>query len=193
MIEVLWWDEIPEKAVALLHNMIYNIRKELSAYGLETILIYEKKRYRLCMEGIVCDFWRIRKIAGLVEQGNIDSLMAEYKSFLDYWGSYLEDIDSCWAEEKRRYYDEAYKKGCFMLAEQFTRDNNPETAIKLYRNVLLLEPYSERAVERMLLLYGEQREWEKVRQCYAEFKETLERDLGIVPGDEVMAAYHQYL
>lgn len=182
LIEVLWQDEIPEKAVALLHNMIYNIRKELSAYGLETILTYENKRYRLGMEGIDCDFYQIRKIVKWVEEGNISRLMAEYKSFLDYWGSYLEDIDNCWVEAKRGYYEEIYKKGCFLLAEQFTRENNRETAIKLYQNILFVEPYSEKAVEKLLLLYGKQREWEKVQRCYREFKDTMERDLGIAPG-----------
>jgi len=193
LIEVLWQDEIPEKAVALLHNMIYNIRKELSAYGLGLILTYERKRYRLNMEGIACDFYHIRKVVGLVEEGNVSRLMMEYKSFLVYWGSYLEDIDSFWAEAKRGYYDEMYKKGCFLLAEQFTKENKRETAIKLYQNILLVEPYSEKAVEKMLLLYGEQREWEKVQRCYKEFKETLERDLGIVPGEEVLGAYHHFL
>lgn len=193
LMEVLWQDEIPEKAVALLHNMIYNIRKELSAYGMGTILIYEKKKYRIDMEGMACDFYQIKRIAGLVERGNTAPLMAEYKSFLGYWGSYLEDIDNCWAQAKRGYYDEVYKKGCFMLAEQFAKENNPETAIKLYQNILSREPYSEKAVEKMLLLYGEQREWEKVMRCYVEFKEIMERDLGIAPGEGVLRAYHRYL
>lgn len=182
--EVLWQDEIPEKAVALLHNMIYNIRKELSAYGMGTILIYEKKKYRIDMEGMACDFYQIKRIAELVERGNTAPLMAEYKSFLGYWGSYLEDIDNCWAQAKRGYYDEVYKKGCFMLAEQFAKENNPETAIKLYQNILSREPYSEKAVEKMLLLYGEQREWEKVMRCYVEFKEIMERDSGLRRGRE---------
>lgn len=188
----LWPDEIPENAVAMLHNMIYNIRKELSAYRLETMLIYENKRYRINMDEIACDFPNIGQIAEMVERKNIEGLKKEHKIFLRYWGSYLEDIDSFWAEEKRTYYDEIYKKGCWILAGQFVKENNYETALVLYKNILCLDPYSEKAVEKMLLLYGEQKNWEQIKRCYRNFEETLEKDLGILPGKEVLAAYHRY-
>lgn len=193
LIEVLWQDEIPENAVAMLHNMIYNLRKELSAYSLETILTYENKRYRLSMDGMSCDFWNICRMAKLVEGKNTVSLKKEYKSFLKYWGSYLGDIDSSWVEGRRAYYDEIFKKGCWILAEQFTKENNYEIALALYQNILLLEPYSEKAVEKILVLYGEQKRWEKLKKCYQDFTEILEKDLGIVPGEEVLEAYHHYL
>lgn len=193
LIELLWQDEIPENAVAMLHNMIYNIRKELSAYRLETILIYENRKYRLSTEKIACDFFHIKEIARLVEEKNEAGLRREHKSFLKYWGSYLEDIDSFWAEEKRAYYDEIFKKGCWMLAEQFVKENSYETALTLYKNILSIDPYSEEVVEKILLLYGEQKKWEKVKQCYSDFEKILKKDLGITPGEEVLAAYHSYL
>lgn len=193
LIEMLWQDEIPDHAVAMLHNMIYNIRKELSAYRLETILTYENRKYRLSTDEIVCDFSHIRKMAGLVEAKEAAGLRKEYRSFLQYWGTYLEDIDSPWAEEKRCYYDEMFKQGCWILAGQFAEEQDYETALTLYANILSLDPYSEKAVEKMLLLYGKQKRWEKVRQCYHNFKNILEKDLGITPGEEVLAAYHTYL
>lgn len=192
LIELLWQDEIPENAVAMLHNMIYNIRKELSAYRLETMLVYENKRYRINMEKIACDFPRIREMAGMIEGKNTEGLKKEYKTFLRYWGGYMEDIDSFWAEEKRAYYDEIYKKGCWMLAGEFVKENNYDTALALYKNILSLDPYSEKAVEKMLLLYGEQKKWEQVKQCYRNFEKILEKDLGILPGREVLAAYHRF-
>lgn len=193
LIELLWQDEIPENAVAMLHNMIYNIRKELSAYRLETMLIYENKRYRINMDGIAWDFPGIRKMAGMVEEKNREGLRKNYKIFLEYWGAYLEDIDSFWVEEKRTYYDEIYKKGCWMLAEQFVKEENYDTALVLYKNILFLDPYSEKAVEKILLLYGEQKRWEQMKQCYRNFEKTLDKDLGIMPGIEVVSAYHKFL
>lgn len=193
LIEVLWQDEIPANAVAMLHNMIYNIRKELSAYSMETILTYENKRYRLSMDGISCDVWHIQQMTELVEKKDIVNLKKEYKSFLKYWGSYLGDIDSIWVEDRRAYYDEIYKKGCWLLAGQFAGESNYETALALYENILSLEPYSENVVEKILVLYGQQRKWEKLKKCYQDFAQVLEKDLGIVPGKEVLAAYHHYL
>jgi len=193
LIEVLWQDEIPANAVAMFHNMIYNIRKELSAYSPEKILTYENKRYSLRMDRLSCDVQNVQKIAELVEKKESRQLKKRYKSFLKYWGSYLGDIDSAWADGRRAYYDEIYIKGCWMLAEQFARENKEETALTLYENILRLEPYSESAVEKILMLYGRQKRWEKLKKCYQDFEEKLKKDLGIVPGEEVLAAYHHYL
>ena len=79
------------------------------------------------------------------------------------------------------------------MAGQFAGEQEYETALTLYGNILSLDPYSEKAVEKMLLLYGKQKRWEKVKQCYHNFKNILEKDLGITPGKEVLAAYHTYL
>lgn len=81
LIEMLWQDEIPANAVAMLHNMIYNIRKELSAYSMETILTYENKRYRLGMDRISCDLKNVQKIAALVEKKDIRQLKKNTKAF----------------------------------------------------------------------------------------------------------------
>lgn len=80
-----------------------------------------------------------------------------------------------------------------MLAEQFVKEDNYDTALVLYKNILFLDPYSEKAVEKILLLYGEQKRWEQMKQCYRNFEKTLDKDLGIMPGIEVVSAYHKFL
>lgn len=193
LIELLWQEEIPENAVAMLHNMIYNIRKELSAYCLDDVLRYENKKYSLNMKEISCDFLTVDMLAAYVEKKDIMHLKEYCEYFMQYWGGYLEDIDNYWITEKREYYEEIYKKGCWLLAEAFLEEKSDAAAVKLYENILMLEPYSEKAVERILHIYGAQRKWEKVKRCYQEFRTMLKRDLGIVPGEEVSAAYHYYL
>lgn len=190
---VLWPEEIPVNAVAMLHNMVYNIRKELSAYCLEKIIFYEKKQYRLIMDNVVCDLYPIRRIAGLVEKKKMGELRSEYRYFLTYWGAYLEDIDNFWVERNRRYYDDIYIKGCLLLADQFTREKEYETAVIFCKNILSLDPYSEKTIEKLLFLYGERKEWERMRQCFRAFKELLWRDLGIMPGEEILTVYHRYI
>lgn len=190
---VLWPEEIPVNAVAMLHNMVYNMRKELSAYCLEKIIFYEKKQYRLIMDNVVCDLYPIRRIAGLVEKKKMEELRSEYRYFLTYWGAYLEDIDNFWVERNRRYYDDIYIKGCLLLADQFTREKEYETAVIFCKNILSLDPYSEKTIEKLLFLYGERKEWERMRQCFRAFKELLWRDLGIMPGEEILTVYHRYI
>ena len=193
LMEVLWPEEIPVNAVAMLHNMLYNIRKELSAYCLEKIIFYEKKQYRISLDGLVCDFYPVRRMAELVEKKMLEELRKEYRCFLTYWGAYLEDIDNFWAERKRRYYDDIYIKGCWLLAERFTTEKDYETAAVFCKNILSLDPYSEKAVEKLLYLYGEKKEWEKMRQSFMAFEKLLKKDLGIIPGEGVLSVYHRYI
>lgn len=193
LLDILWREEMPGSSVAMLHNMIYNIRKELSVYQLETILVYENKQYRLDMERISCDITRIEELAQSVRQRKISELRENADSFLEYWGSYLEDIDSPWAEARRQYYDEIYIQGCFLLAEQFMEEEAEEQAVLLYQNILKLSPYSEEAMKGLLLVYGQQKRWEKVRKSYQSFEDVLKRDLGIAPGKEVTEAYRHFL
>ncbi len=193
LIELLWQDEIPGNAVAMLHNMIYNIRKELSAYHLETLITYENRCYRIHTEYIETDLWRIKDLAKLVEQQDLSALKKEYKYFLEYWGGFLEDLDSFWVEDRRAYYDEIFKRGCRLLADSFVKEKEYETALKFYKNILFLDAYSEETVEKMILVYGRQKRWKKLKQCYENLETVLKKDLGICPGEAVLAAYHKYL
>lgn len=43
LLETLWNEEIPGTGVAMLHNMIYHIRKEMNRLGCNKIIYYEKK------------------------------------------------------------------------------------------------------------------------------------------------------
>ncbi len=192
LMDTLWPEEIPENAVAMLHNMIYNMRKELSDYRLEKLIVYESKRYRLNMDEIETDsiFWR--RLAGYVKQKDVVELAHNIDAFLIYPGRYLDDIDNTWAAEKREYYDGIYRTGCELLAEHMCEQGEKERAIQLYGNILMTDPYSERTIEKLIRLYGECREWGKMKKCYEDFKVLLKKDLGIEPEESVIETYRSF-
>ena len=191
LIEVLWQDEIPDNAVAMLHNMIYNMRKELSTYCLEKIVIYEKRHYRLCMDNLASDSVQVHRMNTLVQKKDMNALRKEIDFFLQYNGRYLRDIDSIWANACGDEADEHYAAGCRLLAEDATVRGDFDTAIVLYQNIRLVSPYDERAVAALLMLYGRLRRWEKLKNCYQNFSELLMEDLGVEPSEEVKRAYRK--
>lgn len=184
---------MPANAVSMLHNMIYNIRRELADYRLEGIISYKNKKYSLDVSGIVWDGERMNYLAFLVEKGDVSALLEVRNEFSSYWGRYLEDFDNYWIEEKQGYYDEIFKRGCEILAGQFMKEGDYGVAAVYYRNILKLEPYSEEAAAGLIEAYGERREWQKVKQCYEGFCSLLEQDLGLKPGKNFVSTYHQYL
>lgn len=192
LLEVLWRDEMPQNAVAMLHNMIYNIRKELSDYQLEGLLVYKNRRYQLDMEAVEWDMDKVRRAAELLESGQAAELWQNRGWFDSYWGRYLEDIDNHWAGELQRYYDEVYKRGCNLLAEEALRREEPESAMRFYRNILSMEPYDEEVCEKLLLLYGGRKDWRRLKELYTDFERLLLKDLGIEPGDRLKEIYRGF-
>lgn len=193
LLEILWREEMPANAVSMLHNMIYNIRKELADYRLEGMISYKNRKYSLDVSGIAWDGERINRLALLVEKGDVSALLGVRNEFSSYWGRYLEDFDNYWIEEKQGYYDEIFKRGCEILAGQLLKEGDFGAAALYYRNILKLEPYSEEAATGLVAAYGERREWQKVKQCYEGFCRLLEQDLGLRPGKDFVNTYHRYL
>ena len=191
LIEVLWQEEIPDNAVAMLHNMIYNMRKELSAYCLDKIVIYEKRRYRLCMDNLASDSVQVHQMMELVRKKDAEALRQEEDFFLQYNGRYLRDIDSTWADRLGDAADEAFVQGCRMLASLAEECRQTEKAEVFYRNILLVSPYEEEVAASLLTLYASQRKWKLFRDFYREFSERLLEDLGVEPGRKVREAYLQ--
>ena len=192
LMETLWPEEIPENAVAMLHNMIYNIRKELSDYRLEKLITYENKKYQLNMDEIESDSLYWSRLAGYVKKKDTAELMRNLDAFLLYPGRYLDDIDNVWAAEKREYYDSIYRTGCEYLAGYLSGQGETDKAVQLYGNILMTDPYSESTTEKLIRLYGERREWEKMKRCYEEFRTRLKRDLGIKPEEALERTYRSF-
>ncbi|MBQ4463463.1 MAG: hypothetical protein II915_03505 [Eubacterium sp.] len=191
LMEILWPEEIPANAVAMLHNMIYNIRKELSDYSLEGILVYENKRYRLYTEDLKNSADALYEIVDPVEHQDMGKLREKEKYFLEFHGRYLEDIDAAWADERREYYDRIYRRGCELLAEDMVTQDKCDEAIRLYHNIQKLDPYDEYSAERLLHLYGKKREWDAMKKFYDAFCKRLSDELGIEPGEAVVSAYEK--
>ncbi len=189
LIEILWKEEVPKNAVALLHNMIYNMRKEFSAYGLEHIVVYEKKHYRIEMDAVETDVVRLHRIMQAVRAEKMDELWEDRDFFLTYEGAYLKDMDCQWADTCRNAADEAFRTGCMLLAREAERKGDDETAVVLYDNILSVSPYEESAAAGLLKIYARLRRWNKLEECYHSFAERLEADLGVGPSKEVLLAY----
>ena len=193
LIEILWPEEIPDNAVAMLHNMIYNMRRELSAYCLDKMVVYEKKHYRLNMDNLASDSLMVHEMMRLAKEADFLALRKKEDYFLHYNGRYLKDIDSPWADALGNEADAAFVKGCGILAGEAFAAGNYDRAIRFNENILLVSPYEEEAAAALLAGYGEKRDWNRLQSFYQIFTERLQKDLGLSPGKGIEAAYRKYI
>lgn len=182
LLNAFWYEDMPANAVAMLHNMIYHLRRELSAYGMENIISY-KNKYYILDTGMIedCDS-EINEICETVRSGKDNELISHEKLLKSYWGSYLGSVDIPWANERREYYDRCYVSACTMLASHCREEGRFDDAVSLLRNAYRLDPYSEQLVYELLSCYSSMGKPDKAKQCYEEFCERLDAEFGTRPG-----------
>ncbi len=187
----LWKEELPNHAVAMLHNMIYNIRKELSYYSLEHMIQYKNKKYVMNTEIIQSDLEQVRTAAGCVEKKDTAGLMRLKNLFDVPWGLYLEDLDNVWIRERQEYYQKIFEKGCLMIGEACAGQRMYEQAAVYFKNALAVNCYSEKIMGMLLTCYGQTGQLRSAKKQYQEFCVLLKKDLDIVPGDELRDRYRE--
>ncbi len=187
----LWEDDMPNNAVAMLHNMIYNIRKELSYYNLDQVVCYKQKAYSLDMTAIKSDLERISEAAALVEKRDPEKLAEKKSIFEEYWGRYLEDMDSNWVRDRQEYFEKIYEEGCSLLAGYFYEQKNLKDALAMYKKAISRNPYSEELMAGIIKCCRELRNPKDGKKYYSQFCDKLMEELGIRPGKELQRLYKE--
>lgn len=193
LLNVFWWDDMPANAVAMLHNMIYHLRRELGAYGLENIILYKNKTYTLDMSLIAAEDSEILAVCRAAEDKNTDVLTEHTARLKTYWGAYLGNIDSPWANERREYYDRCYIDACTCAARQLSAEAKHDAAAVLLKNAHHLDPYSEALVSELLSCYTALGKPDKARLCYEEYAALLEAEFGTRPASWLRKQYFSCL
>jgi two-component SAPR family response regulator len=191
LFDIIWKEELPNNPVAMLHNMIYNIRKELSAYKLENLVQYKNKRYSIDMSLIDCDMDTVSRVCSAIFRKDMDVLLENESVISDYWGVYLENIDNVWVTEHKDYYDKMFINGSLLLADSYYDNRIYEKALVYLQNALKVDTFSERIMEKILNCYAKIGKFDKLRAKYEEFCEMLVRELGIQPSDDLKSAYQR--
>ncbi len=189
----LWSEDLPDNAVNMLHNMLYNIRKELSAYHMEDLIQYKDRMYCIRMEDIETDLPEIHRLCDLIDQNNTEELKQHKERFASYWGQYLDDMDSQRIMEQREYYDTRFFMGCTMLAKEAAAYGEFTEAIMLLKNAMMVNCYSEELSGSLLECYGAVQNLKLAKAEYKRFSALLEKDLGLKPGRELTEIYKKVM
>lgn len=184
LMDMLWPQSPAAKATSLLHTSLYNIRKSLAPYGLEGIILREKKRYRLDLE-------RVRSDREAVEALFRGEETDEPEGFCE--GAYLEDVESVWAEDRRTWYAGQFLRYHRERAQRWMEQEDYARAAECLRAAIRQEPYDEELACQLLRCYGALGEVKSAMSLYNRLKETLKEDLGAEPGEEVTRVYQECL
>ena len=181
LLNMLWSDNMPANAVAMLHNIIYGLRRELAPFGLENVIIYRNKCYMLDMSMIAVDDRDIIEVCEAVENCDKKRLSAHSSVLGGYWGRYLGANDSRGSEQLKEYYDRCFVNASVMFAEICRENGDRERELELLKNASDADPFSEQIVCSYMMCCFALGKPDKAKKKYEEYAKMIDEELGIAP------------
>lgn len=194
LLEQLWPDDAPDNEVAMLHNMIYSIRKELSSQPeLKNLIQYKGRKYYLDGSRIRVDLDSKKSICKLAEMGKARELYERRDELLNHWGVYLREVDGTWCMARRAYFERTYGKACSLLADYCRKKGDLETEVSCWNAYMAADRYSEEAVAGLLRCYADLGERHQMQRVFETAKRIFQEEMGMELGPEILKIYEQGL
>jgi two-component system LytT family response regulator len=166
ILDHLWPEIDSERAKALFHTTLYNVRNMLRAGGFADTVAFGDERYWMHADHVDSDVERLNALMrrGGVEE--VDELLALYR------GDYLETEHYDWADGRRIELRTAYIRHLARLADE----TDGPVRERLLWKLLELDPYRDNVYERLLRHLRESGDESSVRKL-EEWKRQLEGEL----------------
>ena len=192
LLEQLWPDNAPNNSVAMLHNMIYSIRKELSSQPeLAGLIQYRNHQYYLDTSQMVIDLERKKEICRLAEASDAEALYARREEILTPWGVYLAEVDGTWCMARRVYFERCYGKACSLLADYCRKQGDHETEEACWTAYVASDRYSEEAVTGLMRCYVQSGNRHQIKRVFESSQKIFREELGVDLSAETVRVYEQ--
>ena len=192
LLEQLWPDNAPNNSVAMLHNMIYSIRKELSSQPeLAGLIQYRNHQYYLDTSQMVIDLELKKEICRLAEASDAEALYARREEILTPWGVYLAEVDGTWCMARRVYFERCYGKACSLLADYCRKQGDHETEEACWTAYVASDRYSEEAVTGLMRCYVQSGNRHQIKRVFESSQKIFREELGVDLSAETVRVYEQ--
>lgn len=186
LLDKLWPEADPDKAIRQIYNGIYYIRKTLEEYGVDRSLISIGSNYNLKLGPVDFD---VKHLYELEQGDSTDSLETLEEIEALYTGDYLEGEYYPWAQSERERLVNFHQQCLIKLSRHYIDRKQFEKAeaklIKAYER----NPYGETVTELLLKLYIETGERSKAIRHFNSYSELIKEELGIKPGYKLYELY----
>ncbi len=182
------WPELDYKNGAhLLRNSIYHIRKALMEYGVTEEEISIQDRYSLTLGDVELDADDFERRCGRLK---CEKELEKYTECMDrYTGEYFAGFGWLWAEQKRAELSRMYLRTVSKASELLIKRHEYAAAEERLLSGLHEEPYGEDMILRLLELYKQTGEYAKAARLYNNYSETMAKELGCSPSEEITTKF----
>lgn len=183
IINTLWDDLDPDKALKNINTTVYYIRKALSPFGLETCIITTHKEIRINTDLISCDLYELEKLLSKANRSSfIDAtdLLSEL-----YGGELFQGKAYEWSFAKSRSLESSLTKTLLAAADYHRNNLDYEAAERIYQVIISIDPLNEDACGSMIklcLLAGRKTEAQRLYLC---LENLMMNELGEKPQEKL--------
>lgn len=189
LITHLWPDITEDRATALMHTTVYQLRKVIRQMGFEKPVVLRNEHYVLNVH-THSDLDHLNK---LLASTDINSTTIE-KALKLYEGNYLEIEDYDWAISKQGEIKDLFLESLEKFVETNKNIENQRKLIEVcLKKMIQLEPYKEQYTYLLLDHYGKMKDLQKLVMLFQDIKEKWVGELGVDIPKELQELYVEYI
>jgi two-component SAPR family response regulator len=183
IMDKLWPEDSPDKAVRMLYNGIYYIRKAIEAYGIDREMLSIGSDYNIKLKDVEVDadrFYEFEKSSGGESIEELEKIAALYSD------DYMRGEDYSWADYERQRLSELYVQCLIRLSSKLSEARQWDRAEQYLISAYNRDPYEERITELLLELYKNTGNKNRAIRHFNAYSQLIHEELGVKPGKRVM-------
>jgi two-component SAPR family response regulator len=187
ILDSLWSEDDPDKAIRQLYNGIYYIRKALEEYGVDHRLLCIDSNYNMKLGDIQFDLNYLNELRSNRDTLKIRELENETELLA---GEYMGKEDYQWAFAAKEEYRVLHQDCLIKLAKSYMEDREYELAERRLLTAYKLDPYHEAVTELLMKLYLLMQDKNKGIKHFRDYVNLMKEELGVKPGLKIIELYH---
>lgn len=181
ILDALWQNDNPEKAVRQLYNGIYYIRKAMAEYGIDRKLLSIDRFYNLRLGDVDFDISCFNKL--YKQKDNRIEALTQMETM--YTGDYFGTLPYDWAIIERNRLLDTYISCVYELAKIYIEQTRYDEAEAILKKAYKHDPLSENVTSSLLTVYKNTCNKPAAIKHYKSYSSLLDKELNIKPSESV--------
>ncbi|MBO9609322.1 MAG: response regulator [Paenibacillaceae bacterium] len=192
LLDLLWPEADLKRGYTQLYTAIYQIRKTLTARGIDIQIGNHEKGYLLHLNGLKLDVDEWERGLQQAPPLTADTL-AQHMALVDlYRGDYLAEYDYLWAEGERERLRRAWLGHTMQVGKFLTETRALSEAVALYGRMKRLLPHAEQVYFALMETYHKLDDSVAVVREYTSLCDMLDTEFGTKPPAQIEAWYREW-
>lgn len=185
ILDNLWADYEPEKALHILQTTIYRIRKIFADYPKAVMIEYCQNSYKLEINGVWCDYFELEKALEAYKVDDSNTYKAVEKAGRAFTKGLLTQQGYLWSDVK----DEEIRKKIVLILEEiaskYNSNGKTKDKIRVLTLISTLHPYEDEINYQLIMELKNAGDNIKAFNHYKWLEKTLKEEYGLIPTKKI--------